>query len=243
MQAKQIDRNSVPKIQDDGFGAFIEAIKSGNVLLMIGRAYEAKVNHPVFNGDFYDYVLKRLNDDSGTSCLDFSDLSHDNRFLLDTQNPNHVRNVHEEIVRVIDESEYSAEEDVSDGLLALLRSGYFRFVFTTSFSPLVEVAMREQFGAVRIMNIYDKSNRDILSKEDFETPTVYYLFGKAETPRENEASKKFVATDNDALEVLKKWQLDMGHSALLMYTPDKYILTLGCTQDDWLFRFIWYTLK
>ena len=242
MQAKQIDRLS-PKIHDDGFGAFIEAIKSGNVLLMIGRGYETKANHPGFNGDFYDYVLQRLNDESGTSCLDFSDLSHDNRFLLDTRNPNHVRNVHEEIVRIIDESEYSAEEDVSDGLLALLRTNLFPFVFTTSFSPLVEVAMRKQFGSVRIMNIYDKSNRDILSKEDFKTPTIYYLFGKAEAPRENEASKKFVATDNDSLEVLKKWQLDMGNSALLRYTPDKYILTLGCTQDDWLFRFIWYTLK
>lgn len=243
MQAKQIDRSSAQPNNDNGFGAFIEAIKSGNVLLMVGRAYESKANHPGFNGDFYDYLLQRLNQEAGTSCLDFSDLSHDNRFLLDTQNPNHVRNLHEEIVRIIDESEYSAGEDVSDGLLKLLKTGYFRFVFTTSFSPLVETAMREQFGGVRVMNIYDKSNRDILTKDDFETPTVYYLFGKAEMPKENEAPKKFVATDNDALEVLKKWQLDMGNSALLRYTPDKYILTLGCTQDDWLFRFIWYTLK
>jgi hypothetical protein len=103
--------------------------------------------------------------------------------------------------------------------------------------------MRKQFGDVRIMNIYDIKNRDIASKSDFEIPTIYYLFGKAMLPKENEASKKFVATDNDALEVLRKWQLDMSNSSLLRYTEDKYLLTLGCTQKDWLFRFIWYTLK
>ncbi len=103
--------------------------------------------------------------------------------------------------------------------------------------------MKEQFGDVRVMNIYDKANRDISSNLDFEIPTIYYLFGKAELPRENETLKKFVATDNDALEVLKKWQIDMSNSTLLKYTADKYLLTLGCSQDDWLFRFIWYTMK
>ena len=127
--------------------------------------------------------------------------------------------------------------------MSLIRTGLFRFVFTTSFDPLVETAMREHFGDVRVMNIYDINNRDIVSKSDFEIPTIYYLFGKAILPKENEAIKKFVATDNDALEVLRKWQLDMKESPLLRYTEDKYLLTLGCTQKDWLFRFIWYTLK
>ena len=243
MQAKRIDRKATARSTDSGFGAFIEEIKNGNVLLMVGHAFESRSNHDIFNGTFYDYILRRLNEEAGTTDLDFSDLSYDNRFLLDRENPNHVRDIHDEIINVIDESEYSADEDVSSGLISLIQTGYFPFVFTTSFSPLVEVAMKKKYGQVRVMNIYDKRNRDISSKEDFSIPTIYYLFGKAEPAREGEALKKFVATDNDALEVLKKWQLDMGNSALLRYTPDKYILTLGCTQDDWLFRFIWYTLK
>ncbi len=52
MQAKQIDRTTASKTQDDGFGSFIEAIKSGNVLLMVGRAYESKANHSGFNAGF-----------------------------------------------------------------------------------------------------------------------------------------------------------------------------------------------
>lgn len=240
MRAKLIEAEQ-PRVYDDGFSAFIEEIRRGNVLLMVGRAYEANAN--AFQGDFYDYILRELNATAGTKDLDFSDLSYDNRFLLDPHNPNRQRNLHEEIVNVIERNEYSAEEDVSKGLIKLIKTGYFPFVFTTSFDPLVEIAMREQFGEVRIMNIYDKNNRDISSKADFSIPTIYYLFGKAALPKEHEVPKKFVATDNDALEVLKKWQIDMENSALLRYTSEKYLLTLGCTQDDWLFRFIWYTMK
>lgn len=239
MRAKLVPEEDV-RIVNDGFRAFIDEIRNGNVLLMVGRAFEA--NTSVFNGDFYDYVTDRLNTIAGTRDLDFSDLSCDNRFLLDTKDYNHIRSLHEEIIRIVEENEYD-DGDVSDGLMSLIKTGLFRFVFTTSFDPLVETAMRKQFGDVRIMNIYDIKNRDITSKSDFEIPTIYYLFGKAMLPKENEASKKFVATDNDALEVLRKWQLDMSNSSLLRYTEDKYLLTLGCTQKDWLFRFIWYTLK
>ena len=239
MRAKQVKKNV--HILNNGFSAFIDEIKNGNVLLMIGHAFEA--NKTVFKGDFYDYILRKLNYIAGTNNLDFSDLSYDNRFLLDKENPTHIRNLHEEIIGVIEENTYSAEEDVSNGLMSLIHTGLFRFVFTTSFDPLVEIAMKEQFGDVKVMNIFDKSNRDVVNKTDFDIPTIYYLFGKAALPKENEAIKKFVATDNDALEVLKKWQLDMCNSALLRYTADKYLLTLGCTQNDWLFRFIWYTMK
>lgn len=240
MKAKQIERKQL-NIFSDGFSAFVEEIKNRNVLLMVGRAFEANTN--IFNGDFYDYILRKLNSLANTKDLDFSDLSCDNRFLLDNERPNHRRNLHEEIINIIDENEYIAEEDVSSDLLRLIRTGYFRFVFTTSFDPLVEIAMREVFGDVRVMNIYDKMNRDITSKSDFDIPTIYYLFGKASFPKDNEVPKKFVATDNDALEVLRKWQIDMGNSSLLRYAYDKYLLTLGCTQSDWLFRFIWYTMR
>lgn len=239
MKAKQLLKNQ--KVINNDFNAFIEEIKNGNVLLMVGHSFEC--NKDIFNGDFYDYLLRELNKIAGTDDLDFSDLSYDNRFLLDKVNHNHIRNLHEEIIKLIEANEYSATEDASSSLMRLIKTGLFKFVFTTSFDPLVEIAMQEQFGKIKVMNIYDKANRDIKSKLDFDIPTVYYLFGKAMAPKENEVAKKFVVTDNDALEVLRKWQLDMSNSNLLRYTSDKYILTLGCTQGDWLFRFIWYTLK
>ena len=158
MRAKQIAPDK--KFTNNGnFNTFIEEIKNGNVLLMIGRAYEA--NSGVFQGDFYDYILRELNSIAGTENLDFSDLNHDNRFLFDKENHNHIRSLHEEIIRIIEKNEYSACDDVQYGLLKLLKTGLFRFVFTTTFDPLVEIAMKETFGTVRVMNIYDKENRDI----------------------------------------------------------------------------------
>ena len=242
MRAKQIQTTEYPTTIIDGFTAFIDEIKEGNVLLMVGRDFEA--NKEEFYGDFYAHVQRELNKISKTNGLDFSDLSLDNRFLLDNENPNRQRNLHEEIAKIVDRNEYAAGEDVSKSLMSLIETGLFRFVFTTSFDPLVETAMKQFFGKVKVMNFFDKKNRDIATKSDFGIPTIYYLFGKAELPtKETQSFKTFVATDNDALESLHKWQLDMNESALLRYTSDKYILSLGCTQDDWLFRFIWYTLK
>ena len=62
---------------------------------MVRRGFEA--NKSVFDGDFYDYVLRRLNSIAGTSDLDFFDISCDNRFLLDKEDPKHIRNLHEAI--------------------------------------------------------------------------------------------------------------------------------------------------
>lgn len=245
--------NSTQPIINDVFSAFIEEIKNGNVLLMVGRAFEANVS--TFGGDFYDFILKKLNslekikelkkqEKIEGTILDFSDLS----YLYKSNDHTPISELHVEIIKAIyyenkeNAIKYSAQEDVSNSLMSLIRTGMFRFVFTTSFDPLVEIAMKEQFGEVRVMNIYDKSNRDIKHKSDLEIPTIYYLFGKAMLPEKN-ITKEFVATDNDALKVLKKWQIDMSNSNLLRYAEDKYLLTLGCTQQDWLFRFIWYTLK
>lgn len=242
MKAKKIvSNNNNGRISDDNFANFIHELRERNVLLMVGRGFES--NRNFFNPDFYSYIQEELNKIAGTSQLDFSDLSNDNRFLLDTNNPNERRSIHKSIIEVIDSNEYDVTEDVEPGLLSLIRTGLFRFVFTTSFSPLVEIAMRDYYGKVRVMNIYDKSNRDITSREDLDIPTIYYLFGKADKSIFGNSRMKFVANDNDALEALRKWQLDMSNSQLLKQTSEKYILTLGCTQDDWLFRFIWYTLK
>ena len=107
---------------------------------------------------------------------------------------------------------------------------------------LLEIAMKKQWGDenVRILNVMDKdtSNQDIIdSQRDLLTPTVYYLFGKAE------GSNTFVATDNDALNILQRWQRNKSSYKILEATSNKHLLALGCVQDDWLFRFIWYTLK
>lgn len=247
---KITDTSSTNDSEQQRFNTLIEAIQQRNVLLIVGRGFEVNKdsvdNKPLFeqlgnNADLYDLILQNLKQDNNSEALDFSELNEDTNFSFKDGNIRRKKNIYTEISKWIRIHELSIS-DVNPKLISLLRTGYFRFVFTTSFSPLVEIAMQEKWGKenVRILNVLDKEakRRDIIdSQRDLLTPTVYYLFGKAE------GSNSFVVTDNDALSILQRWQSKMTDSRILEAANNKHLLALGCVQDDWLFRFIWYTLK
>ena len=77
------------------------------------------------------------------------------------------------------------------------------------------------------------------SSEEFEVrPTLYYICGKV-----NNKGKKFVATENDAIDVVARWFSDKAPTNFLTNIRPKGIISLGCKFDDWLFRFFWYILR
>ena len=224
------------------FEAFVDQLVKGNVLLMIGKAFEA--NCPEFDNQrysndsyasVYGWLLNKLNKAYHTDAIDFSDLSKNKVFIRkDDKEPCEI---HTEITNVINGTKFTLN-DVNPQLMRLLRTGYFKFVLTTSFDPLVEIAMREQWGDIRVKNIYDEDteNQDINNGRDLNVPTLYYLFGRA-------GKNTFVATDVDALSAVRRWLQRSASSVLLQETSRRYILTLGCDHDDWLFRIIWFIIK
>ncbi len=249
---KAIQRNNVHTHLNDEqrFNTLIESIENRDVVLIIGRGFEinkdSEENQPIFDQigtdkDLYDVILEHLKQEYKSEAVDFSELNEDANFSFRDGNIYRRKNIHDAIFETI-ESYSLSYKDINLKLKQLINTGYFRFVFTTSFSPLVEMAMKEQWGEenVRVLNVLDKdiTKRDICdTTNDLQIPTVYYLFGKAD------GKNSFVATDNDALNILQRWQSKMHASKILEATNAKHILALGCTQDDWLFRFIWYTLK
>ena len=185
--------------------------------------------------------MENLKKEYNSEAVDFTELNEDSNFSVKDGNINRKKNIYEVLQEKIRELELSTD-DVNDKLRDLLKTGYFRFVFTTSFSPLVEIAMQEQWGKenVRILNIFDSDiyKQDIVDPQrDLLTPTVYYLFGKAE------GTNSFVVTDNDALNVMHRWIYKMSDSKIIEATHNKHLLAFGCVQEDWLFRFIWFALK
>jgi len=232
---------------EEGFSRFIEEVISGNVILIIGKAFElnlkaqdSETGDEVYRelSSFYDYILDVLNMNYRTEAKSLNDLAYDDRFI-NIETGNSV-NVYGEIRRVIDKSCLSIE-DVNPKLVELIKTGLFRFVVTTSFDPLVQIAMEEVWGdSLRIMSVRDKNvdNRDIKNELDLNVPTLYYLFGSAMVP-----GQKYVVTDNDAIEMITYWQSSMAESKFLEIMSRKHILALGCDYDDWLFRFIWYLLR
>lgn len=232
------------------FPQLIDAIVKGEVILIVGNNFEFNTegNKELLSsmGDdinYTDYIFEVINESYNTNATDFSELELHPLFSYKDSNTGHHKkaNLYYEINRIVNESELSIK-DVSESLRKLLSTGYFRFVMTTSFSPLVEIAMKNQWGEnnVNVLNIYDSdfTKRDISPNNSIQnSPTLYYLLGKVGT------TQKFAVTDTDYLQVVKTMIVDMANSNLLGLTSSKYLLALGCDQDDWLFRFIWYTLK
>ena len=144
-------------------------------------------------------------------------------------------------------------KEFEPSLLELLSTRCFRLVLTTIFDPYLEIAMEKVWGKdkYRVLNFWDinKENTDLESDDqrlcngqqliDEFTPTLYYLFGKAEP----NSSKKFVLTENDAMDTVAKWFGDKRPKQLLSYIQEKRIVSLGCKYDNWLYRFFWYILR
>ena len=125
----------------------------------------------------------------------------------------------------------------------------FPFVITTTIDYTVENTMRDIWskrGRDLKVLVFNNDPKDIstigdISKDsDVEIPTIYYMFGKANTPRLN----SFVVTDEDMLSFCQSWLTEDKHpQKLSRVLGDKFLLFLGCNYPDWLIRFIWYSMR
>lgn len=127
-------------------------------------------------------------------------------------------------------------------LRRLVKIKQFPFIITTSFTPVVEDAMREVWGdQLRVMKFTNdpSHNDDILTRLDIEKPTVYYMFGKV-----CRSEKKYVVTDYDMLSFCKAWLSTAERPQnLSSELQSKYLLLLGNSYSDWLCRFVCFSLK
>lgn len=137
----------------------------------------------------------------------------------------------------------------SEMLKRVLSIQQFPFVITTTVDYTVENTMREIWKErerdLKVL-VFNNNPKDLsilgdISKEsDMEIPTVYYMFGKANSQRLN----SFVVTDEDMLSFCQSWLTEDKHpQKLSRVLGDKFLLFLGCNYPDWLVRFIWYSMR
>ncbi len=126
----------------------------------------------------------------------------------------------------------------------LLSIRQFPFVITTSFAPIVEDTMRSIWkDELRVLRFNNNpmENDDIKTGADLRKPTVYYMFGKV-----CDGVKKYVLTDTDMLDYVSSWLSNDNRARpknLCNELKDKYLLMLGNNYSNWLFRFIWYSMR
>lgn len=131
-------------------------------------------------------------------------------------------------------------------LADLLSTKKFPFVITTSFTPIVENAMKDVWGNVNVLNFNNNPSDsiperggDIKTANDLMQPTVYYMFGKFCGNKD-----RYVVTDSDMMTFCSSWISGHGVPKNLTETlKKKYLLILGNNYSDWLFRFVWFGLR
>lgn len=120
----------------------------------------------------------------------------------------------------------------------------FPFVITTSFAPIVEDTMRATWkDELRVLRFNNNpmQNDDIVTGADLRKPTVYYMFGKV-----CDGVRNYALTDTDMLDYVSSWLSNDNRvrpKNLCNELKDKYILMLGNNYSNWLFRFIWYSMR
>ncbi len=175
-----------------------------------------------------------------TSCpQSFSELVCDENYL--NKNGRDSNSIYPLINKIFAPS--SPKQKPSELLRNLMQSKLFPFVITTSFTPVVEDVMREVWGDdLRVLkfNNNPSENDDIGGEIDMFRPTLYYMFGRAGDVR----AHRCVVTDQDMLEFCSSW-LDESKrpNRLVNMLKNKFLLMLGTDYTDWLFRFIWFSIR
>ena len=211
----------------------IQQIIDGNVIPVIGA--DLLIDN---SSNLHKFIMDGLARTFGVSkqVNSFSELvyapEYKNKFKLD--------NIYYQVDKIFAAKRFPA----SERLRRLLSIRQFPFIITTSFTPVIEQAMQNIWkDELRVMkfNNNPSENSDIKNGADLRKPTIYYMFGKV-----GAGAHKYVLTDIDLLDFVSSWLSNDNKARpknLCNELKDKYLLMLGNTYSDWLFRFIWYSMR
>lgn len=217
--------------------SFFKGIFNDEYILVLGSGIILdKEKFPETKGDINQYWLNAINKDKKNKK--FESLSD-----AVLENPSQLSPLY---TLIIDQNEY-AIDDISPELITLLKTRYFKYVFTTTPDHYVETLMQSIWESeLRVVNFSDENSmRDFYdaikaSKEGYKQPTLFYVFGKAIVGQKNPT--KFLETDNDAIKYIEEWiKLDNDYP-LVSFLKEKRIFSIGCNYDDWYHRFFWHIL-
>lgn len=247
---KKGSNNIVQKKEEKRWNEFIDAVMDGKVIPVIGPDFliDDEEDAGGCSENLHEQIINLLASayDVKSNPKTFSQLVYDKDFLYGTNSDKEAiyMLIDQVLTQAIGENQLRPNRLLQK--LLLLRK--FSFVITTSFTPIVEMAMRAAWPEkeVRVLQFKNDPNFDLVvgkgdieSELDMEKPTVYYMFGK------HCDEKRYVVTDLDMMDFCKKW-IAGGSNVPRILTEvmkKRYLLILGNNYSDWLFRFIWYSMR
>ena len=218
------------------WNALVSKIIDGDVIPVVGP--EILTNGEIINKQLLDFISKSFNVQSNPQS--FSELVYDDTYLKAN-----IIGGRDSIYTWINRlfAPDVPKQRASDLLQKLIESRLFPFIITTSFTPIVEQVMRDVWGKdLRVLkfNNNPSENDDIANESDLYKPSVYYMFGQVGDTR----AHSYVVTDQDMLEFCSSWLTEGSRpKKLIDFLQGKFLLMLGIDYSDWLFRFVWYSIR
>lgn len=212
---------------------FIDQIIQGNVIPVIGPEILCENYNP--HKKLLKYFINQFKID--TEINSFSELINNDNF---TNNGHREKDyIYSYINQLLSKTRFSPSQLLKE----ILSIKQFPFIITTSFIPIIENTLKDMGRKnlrVMVFNNNPIENQDIQDDIDLRTPTIYYMFGRV-----GDSAHRYVVTDIDMLDFCSSWIADtQGRPGnLVSCLRNKYLLMLGNSYSDWLFRFIWYSLR
>ena len=240
---------------DEKWDLLVHQIINGEIIPVIGEDIVLSGNRSVrqilinsmcrTDGIILDEAIGKLNgeDSSGEKAkyYSYSQLIYHPHYAKEKEH------IYGRIKKLIEK--YEKQFKASELLKRVLAIRQFPFVITVSSDPVTENAMKkiwkERGRDVKTL-VFNNDPKDIDKKgdiareSDIENPTIYYMFGKADT----NLPHRFVVTDEDMLSFCQSWLTEGSRPKILSrVVGSKSLLFLGCNYPDWLVRFIWYSMR
>lgn len=238
MPLKPKDANKSPEKRKVTFEdtSFFDGIINDEYILVVGSGIILnKEKYPETNGDLNTFLLNAINEEKNTKFDTLSDAV--SAFPLQ---------ISPLYTLLVEDIEYEVD-DLSVELIDLLKTRYFRYVFTTTPDHYLETLLHGIWdNELRVVNFSDNNSLrnfyDAIkaAKGDYRQPTLFYVFGKAVEGQKNPT--KFIETDNDAISYIEDWIRIDRDSPLVSFLKEKRIFSIGCNFDDWYHRFFWHIL-
>lgn len=177
MPLKPKDANRTPEKRKTTFEdvSFFKGILNDEYILVVGSGVILdRDKYPETNGDINSFLLNAINEEKHTN---FDSISN-----AVSAFPLQISPLYS---LLIDDIEYDIN-DIAPELINLLKTRYFRYVFTTTPDHYVETLMRGVWdNDLRVVNFSDENSmrnfHDAIksSRDSYRQPTLFYVFGKA----------------------------------------------------------------
>lgn len=234
------------KLNEREWKKLIEKINKEEVVLVLGDELSTlNVNgKQILLKDYLlDHLIEALNDEETDSSKfltrdeikSFSDISYDYKRERWQKIKSDPYTETKEVLTDISPKLYE-----TDALKKLLSIDKFKTILTTSFDDIAYSVLKDIYGEndVATLGYVKKTNGEDISPKSGKR-IIYHLFGKP-----NSEQHSYVLTEDDLLEFIHFW-MDQNYrpKQLSNLISDKYILVIGCSYPDWLFRFFFHSLK